>query len=287
MRDNVGACTEVFPITPSLDHIIIVVEDLDRAASAYEAFGFFVTPKSVHPFGTANRLVVFQNNFIELLAVDDPVMLGAYSVVPDFLEANGGSGAWGLIWETDQIAKVHAGLDPIGLSASTFQSRIERDIVLPGGKREIACFSSFALMSGLTSTYLEGFSYQHNRAALFVDEWQAHPNGAENIICTRLIGPSECFPIGRWRSLFGQYLHVEEDEMKLDDEVGVIEVKPTHASQTSPAQGLAISEIVIGVRNPDKSSAAFDGIDDMRSGPCISERAKPDLGISLSFTELI
>ena len=54
-----------------LDHLVICVRDLAQAALDWQTLGFSLTPTGVHPFGTSNRLAMFGNNFLELLAVTD------------------------------------------------------------------------------------------------------------------------------------------------------------------------------------------------------------------------
>ena len=54
-----------------LDHLVICVRDLAQAALDWQTLGFSLTPTGVHPFGTSNRLAMFANNFLELLAVTD------------------------------------------------------------------------------------------------------------------------------------------------------------------------------------------------------------------------
>jgi hypothetical protein len=56
-----------------LDHLGHFVPDLDAAAAVWEKLGFKVTPTSVHqvsgkPAGTANRCVMLEEGYIELLA---------------------------------------------------------------------------------------------------------------------------------------------------------------------------------------------------------------------------
>lgn len=56
-----------------IDHVSHFVEDLDAAASAFEALGFRVTPVSAQrtpegPVGAANRCVMLEDGYIELLA---------------------------------------------------------------------------------------------------------------------------------------------------------------------------------------------------------------------------
>ena len=60
----------------AIDHLVIAVRDLDRAAARYEALGFTLTPRAQHAWGTANRLVQFRGrNFIELLEIDRPELI--------------------------------------------------------------------------------------------------------------------------------------------------------------------------------------------------------------------
>ncbi len=62
----------------AIDHVVLTVRDLDRAAITYQELGFTLTPKAAHEdrIGTSNRLAQFGGkNFIELLEVDRPERL--------------------------------------------------------------------------------------------------------------------------------------------------------------------------------------------------------------------
>lgn len=63
----------------SVNHVGLVVRDLDSAAARYERLGFVLTPLSVHagsarpggpvvPLGSGNRCAVFRDNYLEVLA---------------------------------------------------------------------------------------------------------------------------------------------------------------------------------------------------------------------------
>jgi hypothetical protein len=54
-----------------IDHLVLCVRSLEGAGATYERLGFTLTPIAQHPWGTANRLVQLQGNFIELLTVAD------------------------------------------------------------------------------------------------------------------------------------------------------------------------------------------------------------------------
>jgi hypothetical protein len=52
-----------------IDHLVIVVKDLARAAKDYEQLGFTVIPGGQHPVGSHNALISFQDgSYLELIA---------------------------------------------------------------------------------------------------------------------------------------------------------------------------------------------------------------------------
>lgn len=53
-----------------IDHVVVAVSDLDRAAEFYRQLGFQVGTRNRHPWGTENRLVQFASSFIELITYD-------------------------------------------------------------------------------------------------------------------------------------------------------------------------------------------------------------------------
>ncbi len=61
-----------------LDHLVIGVRDLDRAAALYEQLGFQVGRRNQHPWGTENRIVQFPGAFLELLAVGEGKTMPAH-----------------------------------------------------------------------------------------------------------------------------------------------------------------------------------------------------------------
>lgn len=58
-----------------VDHLVWCVHGLDAPARLFEAMGFSPTPRAVHPWGTANRLIVLDGSFIELLEVAEVALI--------------------------------------------------------------------------------------------------------------------------------------------------------------------------------------------------------------------
>ena len=52
-----------------LDHLVMVVKDLESARVDYERLGFTTTPRALHPFGTENFLVQMQGFGLGILRV--------------------------------------------------------------------------------------------------------------------------------------------------------------------------------------------------------------------------
>ena len=63
----------------SVNHVGLVVRDLESAAKRFEAFGFILTPLSMHsgalkpgdpeiPYGSGNRCAIFPDNYLEIVA---------------------------------------------------------------------------------------------------------------------------------------------------------------------------------------------------------------------------
>lgn len=60
--------------------MVIGVLDLDGAADEYQALGFQVTPRGIHPWGTHNRLVqLADQTFLELVTVAEPEKIASYA----------------------------------------------------------------------------------------------------------------------------------------------------------------------------------------------------------------
>lgn len=62
------------PLLLSLDHVVLLTEDLERVAALFGELDFTVTPRAEHSaaMGTANRCVIMRSTYIEILEVVHP-----------------------------------------------------------------------------------------------------------------------------------------------------------------------------------------------------------------------
>ena len=56
-----------------IDHVIVGVDDLERARIAWTRLGFTLTPRGRHlQKGTGNYCIMFERDYLELMGVVDP-----------------------------------------------------------------------------------------------------------------------------------------------------------------------------------------------------------------------
>ncbi len=175
----------------NIDHFVVTVPDLDRAAAAFEALGFTLTPRAQHPWGTANRLAQFAGgNFIELLEIDRPELLDAEQrdydfggFTKDFLSR--GMGPSMLVLATDDADADTRRYAEAGI-ASFPRFDFERTGRLPDGSEAKMAFSiAHTADPAMPSA---GFFTCHNRYPenFWKPDYQRHANGAQEIVSVYL-----------------------------------------------------------------------------------------------------
>jgi catechol 2,3-dioxygenase-like lactoylglutathione lyase family enzyme len=177
----------------SIDHIVVAVADLDRAAARYEGLGFRLTPRARHPdsMGTSNRLAQLRGmNFIELLEVDRPDRLDdhAFAASPKrfsfgahnraFLRAREGMSM--LVLATTDARGDLARFQAAGIDTyAPFD--FERKATLPDGSQVTVAFSlvfaTHPLLPGMAFFVCENRFPQY----FWKPEFQTHANGAQSI----------------------------------------------------------------------------------------------------------
>ncbi len=166
-----------------LDHLVLCVRDLDAARRTYERLGFTLTPKAVHPFGTANSLVQFNGNFLELLTVIDrrlikPVAPGefAFAAFNDrFLADREGMSM--LVFASDDARRDQRDFAANGLDTyAPFD--FSRSARLPDGSDAAVAFS----LAFVTEKRMPDAAFfvcqQHAPQHFWKAEYQNHRNGA-------------------------------------------------------------------------------------------------------------
>jgi hypothetical protein len=176
------------PMPRRIHHLVICVHDLAQAALDWQTLGFSLTPTGVHPFGTSNRLAMFGNNFLELLAVTDaaavpPAAPDRFSFAAhnrDFLATTEGMSLLALHSADAHADAARFNANHIGAYAPF---DFGRDAVLLGGGTARVEFSlAFATDPAMPGIAFFTCQERHPPELFWKGEYQRHPNGALRVI---------------------------------------------------------------------------------------------------------
>lgn len=177
-----------------IDHVVIVVRDLDKAQRAYARMGFTLTPRGFHTLGSQNHCLMFGSDYVELLAV--PVHHPANRHYAEFLQR--GEGLAGLAFATDDAAGLHAGLAAEGIAAGE-----PLDFSRPVEGLGEARFRITTLPAEATPG-LNSFACQHFTPGLvWRPEYQRHANGATALAAMAVIAEDPSAAAARYATLIG------------------------------------------------------------------------------------
>jgi Glyoxalase-like domain len=170
-----------------LEHPLVVSDDLDALAERYRALGFAPTRKGYHPWGTGTQLVLFADNFIELMGIDDRRLIDTPSetgfrfgrFIADQLERREGIAMTALHSEdaaADVAAVTARSVAPDGLV------NFRREVTLPDGAKDEAVVSLAMLIDWQQPQLSHFICQQHRPEFVWVPAWMQHPNGAQAIV---------------------------------------------------------------------------------------------------------
>ena len=158
----------------TLDHVVVDARDgMDEAVRIYQSLGFQLTPRGHHTLGSINHLAIFTTNYLELLG------FGASSAArPELTQFPVGLN--GLVFKTDDaeatFQQAQAACIP-ALPANAFSRPLELD-----GREQHARFRTTRVppdASGIGRVY---FCEHQTPDLVWRPEWQAHPNGAQELV---------------------------------------------------------------------------------------------------------
>ena len=78
------------PIYERLDHAVINVKyDMDGAVQLFKKLGFSMTPRGFHSHGSMNHLMVFENDYLELIGIPEGKMIERQDLMDAPVGTNG------------------------------------------------------------------------------------------------------------------------------------------------------------------------------------------------------
>lgn len=163
-----------------VDHILILVNDLEGARDYMKALGFTVTPRADHvKFGTANHLIILENVYIELLGVvnDQPEDPTSLNHIMGLLES--GEGLHVIALSTDDIKKHQSHLKT--LSQNVPDPQFWSREVPAEDVDELASFSTMFFPHDIKTPMQIFYCQQHTPHLIWRDEWMKHANGVTEV----------------------------------------------------------------------------------------------------------
>jgi len=178
----------------TLDHVALVVSDLDHASKIYPRMGFNLSPRSSHkgvlqsdgpvePWGTGNHCAMFATGYLEILGITDKNRHSEHVQV--------------LLDEYEGLHLIALGCTDAGEEASSIRQRlgkgeepyaVSRDVPMTDGTSKQATFNILQL-PGETFPEADLFLIEHkNKDVIWQPDMLPQPNGvvglAEVTICS-------------------------------------------------------------------------------------------------------
>jgi catechol 2,3-dioxygenase-like lactoylglutathione lyase family enzyme len=159
-----------------VDHVFLLVSDLDKASERYAELGFTISPRGLHSEakGSANHTIMFPDDYFELLGLlrKTPGNAGRFEALERM-----GEGLHAIACRIDDAGEAAKALSDLGISTEGLGS-FERPVPLPDGTEGVAAFSTVAFTSEKVP-FGTVFMCQHRtRETVWLPELIEHPNSA-------------------------------------------------------------------------------------------------------------
>jgi hypothetical protein len=170
-----------------IDHAVVIVRELDRAAENWKRLGFTVSPRGTHSahMGTGNYTIMLDPDYIELLGVLAPTELNA----PTRALLDKREGIERVAFTTSDAA---AGAEEIRSHGATpiGPTDFERPVTMPDGTLSAARFRTFHWPVAEAPGGMRIFACQHKtRETVWIPELMRHANGAKRLRQVLLVAP--------------------------------------------------------------------------------------------------
>lgn len=223
-----------------LDHAVVAVADLDRAAEDFGRMGFTLTPRGTHAeWGTANYCIMFADSYLVLFGFADGMPEKApEQPVPAALWQrlkSRGEGLMGLGLKTDNGAAARQSLIAAGIDAATPKT-LSRSFETDAG-RETLQFSNIALPADAIFGLPGYVSEPVDRDKVFKPNWTRHDNGAIAIDSLTAVVAEPADHLERAQLLFGAGCTVFTDNtltVHIPPDGRLYLVRPDELSQLHP-----------------------------------------------------
>jgi hypothetical protein len=274
-----------------IDHAVIVVRDLDRAAENWKRLGFTVSPRGTHSakMGSGNYTIMLDPDYMELLGVLVETDHNAPSRA--FLAARGEGIERVAFTAVDSAAgaeeiRAH-GFEPVG------PIDFERPVTMPDGSLSAARFRVFQWPIAEAPGGLRIFACQHQtRETVWIPELMKHANGAKRLRQALVASPEPAKDAAHLARMIDREVRTESDGAVAvpsgSDRADFVFLTKDQLSRRYPEVSLAgLPErggagLVIATSDLDAAERAF-GSSGVRSGGAVCVAPAEANGTLLAF----
>jgi hypothetical protein len=193
-----------------IDHAVVVVKDLDKAAANWKRFGFTVSPRGTHSarMGSGNYTIMLGADYVELLGV---LAETDHNVPTRAFLARRGEGiervAFTAIDAASGAEEIRArGYTPVG------PTDFERPVTLPNGGKSEAKFRVFQWPIDEAPGGLRIFACQHKtRETVWIAELQNHANTAKRLKHVIVVSPESEKDAKHLARMIDREVHADPD----------------------------------------------------------------------------
>jgi catechol 2,3-dioxygenase-like lactoylglutathione lyase family enzyme len=193
-----------------IDHAVIMVKDLDKAADNWKRLGFTVSPRGTHSphMGSGNYTIMLDPDYIELLGLLTETEHNAPARA--FLERRGEGIERIAFTAVDSAAgaeEIRArGYAPVG------PTDFERPVRMPDGNLSAARFRTFQWPTAEAPGGVRIFACQHKtRETVWIPELMKHANGAKRLKQAVIVSPEPAKDAAHLARMIDREVRPEQD----------------------------------------------------------------------------
>jgi hypothetical protein len=193
-----------------IDHAVVVVRDLDKAAENWKRLGFTVSPRGTHSahMGSGNYTIMFDADYIELLGV---LTETEHNVPTRTFLARRGEGIERIAFTAVDSAAGAAEIRARGFAALG-PTDFERPVSMPDGSQSAAKFRTFQWPIEEAPAGVRIFACQHKtRETVWIPQLQQHANAARRLKHALLVSPEPARDAAHMARLIDREVRTEPD----------------------------------------------------------------------------
>ena len=193
-----------------IDHAVVVVRHLDKAAENWKRLGFTVSPRGTHSakMGSGNYTIMFDPDYMELLGV---LVETEHNAPTRAFLSQRGEGiervAFTAIDSAAGAEEIRArGYEPVG------PTDFERPVTMPDGSLSAAKFRIFQWPIAEAPGGLRIFACQHKtRDTVWIPELMKHANGAKRLRQALVVSPEPAMEAAHLARMIDREVKTEPD----------------------------------------------------------------------------